>query len=89
MLPDMMTASVAQPPRLGALLKAFDASAAKSVPGVIDVVRVSTGVAVVAKSFSAAQQGRKALHIEWDETRAEPHGTSELVLTCINQSNAS
>ena len=38
------------------MLNSFDMVAAKSVLGVIDVVPVSGGVAVVAKSFPAAQQ---------------------------------
>jgi isoquinoline 1-oxidoreductase beta subunit len=60
-------------------LKTFDAAAAKSVPDVIDVVPVSYGVAVVARSFPAAQQGRNALKIEWDESKCEPRGTPELL----------
>jgi isoquinoline 1-oxidoreductase beta subunit len=41
MLPDMVAAVVASPPRPGAQLRAFDSTAAKSMPGVIDVVRVA------------------------------------------------
>jgi isoquinoline 1-oxidoreductase beta subunit len=78
-LPEMVIASVERPARIGALPKSFDGAAAKSVPGVIAVVRVSEGVAVVAKSFPAAQQGRKALKIEWDESKCEPRGTPELL----------
>ena len=78
-LPEMVTALVARAPRFGAVLKSFDATAAKSVPGVIDAVQVSTGVAVVAKSFPAAQKGRDALKIEWDESKAEQRGTPELL----------
>lgn len=78
-LPEMVTASVERAPRFGALLKSFDATAAKSVPGVIEVVLVSEGVAVVAKSFPAARQGREALKIEWDESKCETRGTPELL----------
>jgi isoquinoline 1-oxidoreductase beta subunit len=78
-LPGMVIASVERPARFGALPKSFDAAAAKSVQGVIDVVPVTGGVAVVAKSFSAARQGRKALKIEWDESKCEPRGTPELL----------
>ena len=62
---------VARPPRFGATLKTFEATRKKAVAGVIDVVKITTGVAVVAKSFSAAQRGRDALIVEWDESRAE------------------
>jgi isoquinoline 1-oxidoreductase subunit beta len=78
-LPGMAVASVEKPLRFGAKMKSFDAAAAKSVQGVIDVVPVSEGVAVVAKSFPAAQQGRKALNIEWDESKCETRGTAELL----------
>jgi isoquinoline 1-oxidoreductase beta subunit len=78
-LPEMVTALVARPPRFGATVKSFDATATRAVPGVVDVVQVSTGVAVVAQSFPAAQRGRNALHVDWDESKAEKRGTPELL----------
>jgi isoquinoline 1-oxidoreductase subunit beta len=78
-LPEMVIASIEKPARFGAILKSFDATEAKSVPGVIEVVPASGGVAVVAKSFPAAQQGRKALKIEWEESKCETRGTSKLL----------
>jgi CO/xanthine dehydrogenase Mo-binding subunit len=48
------------------------------VPGVVDVVRVPRGVAVVADDTWAAQRGRAALVLEWDDTTAEVRGTTEL-----------
>ena len=75
----MLTALVARPPRFGATVKTFDSTATKAVPGVVDVVQISTGVAVVAKSFPAAQRGRDALRIEWDESKAEQRGTPEFL----------
>ncbi len=41
----------------------------RAVPGVVKVVQVPRGVAVIAKSFWAAKQGRDALKVEWDDTR--------------------
>jgi isoquinoline 1-oxidoreductase subunit beta len=78
-LPKMVTALVARPPLFGSTVKSFDAIAARKIPGVIDVVQISTGVAVVAKSFPAAQRGRNALHVEWDESQAEKRGTPEFL----------
>src|ERR1700678_109192 len=78
-LPEMATALVARPPLFGATVKTFDASKTKGVPGVLEVVQVSTGVAVIAKSFPAAKQGRDALRIEWDESKAEHRGTPEFL----------
>ncbi len=61
----MKTAVVARSPVFGGQLKSFDASAAKQVKGVVAVVQVPTGVAVVAEHYWAAKQGRDALKIEW------------------------
>lgn len=66
-LPGLLTAVVARCPVFGGKLKSFDASAAKQVKGVRHVVQVDAGVAVVADHFWAAQSGRDALKIEWDE----------------------
>jgi isoquinoline 1-oxidoreductase subunit beta len=77
-LPDMVTAVIARPPRFGATVKSFDASAARRVAGVTDVVKVPSGVAVVARGTWAAIKGRRALRIEWDESSAESRGSAEL-----------
>ena len=77
-LPDMLTAVIARPPRFGATVTSFDASAARRVPGVTDVVPVPSGVAVVARGAWAAIKGRNALRIDWDETAAETRGSAEL-----------
>jgi len=79
LLPQMVFASVERPPRFGAVPKNYDAAAAKAVQNVTEVVPVSGGVAVVAKSFSAALNGRTALKIEWDESKCETRGTPELL----------
>ena len=77
-LPDMLTALIARPPRFGATVRSFDASAALQVKGVTDVVQVPAGVAVLARNFWAARKGREALRIDWDESSAEKRGSDEL-----------
>jgi isoquinoline 1-oxidoreductase beta subunit len=62
----LRTALVARCPSFGGTVKSFDATAAKAVPGVEQVVQVPSGVAVVAKNFWAAKVGREALKIDWD-----------------------
>jgi isoquinoline 1-oxidoreductase beta subunit len=79
MLPGMMTAVVLRPPRFGAKVQSIDAAAAKAVPGVVDVVQIPRGVAVVAKDTYAAKKGREALKVTWDESGAEKRGTKELM----------
>jgi isoquinoline 1-oxidoreductase beta subunit len=77
-LPDMLTAVVARSPRFGGKVARFDASAAKAVSGVVDVVQIHSGVAVVARNFWAAKKGRDALQIEWDDSAAETRSSSEM-----------
>jgi isoquinoline 1-oxidoreductase beta subunit len=62
----LMTAMVARSPVFGGSVKKFDASAAKKIKGVHQVVQVPTGVAVIADNYWAAKKGRDALQIEWD-----------------------
>jgi isoquinoline 1-oxidoreductase beta subunit len=66
-VPGMLYAAIARSPVFGGSVKSFDATKAKAVPGVTDVVQVSNGVAVVAKNTWAAFQGKNALQIVWDE----------------------
>ena len=75
----MLTAVVAHPPRFGAKVKSFDAAKAKAVRGVVDVVQIPSGVAVLATSFWSAKQGRDALTVQWDETGAQKLGSAELM----------
>jgi isoquinoline 1-oxidoreductase subunit beta len=76
--PDMLTAVIARPPRFGATVGSFDASAAKAIKGVVDVVQIPAGVAVLAKSTWPAIQGRRVLKIVWNERAAETRGSNEL-----------
>ena len=78
-LPDMLTAMVAHAPRFGGKVASFDGAAAKAVPGVVDVFQIPTGVAVVANSTWAARQGREALKLQWDESKAERRGSAEIL----------
>jgi len=62
----LKTAVIARAPVFGATVKSFDDSAARAVPGVLKVVQVPSGVAVVAEHFWAAKLGRDALSVDWD-----------------------
>lgn len=65
--PGMLYASLERCPVFGGKVASFDATKAKTVPGVKNVVQISNGVAVLADNTWAAMQGRKALTIKWDE----------------------
>jgi isoquinoline 1-oxidoreductase beta subunit len=77
--PNMLVAMVAHPPRFGGTVKSFDAAAARKVPGVVEVFQIPTGVAVTANNTWAARQGRDALKVTWDESKAEKRGTDQLM----------
>ena len=75
----MLTAVMIHPPRFGATLKSFDASKAKQLKGVVDVVAIPRGVAVVATGMWEAMQGRKLVTAEWDETHVEDRSTADIM----------
>ena len=81
-LPDMAYASVLRSPVPGGSLVSLDDSAAKSMPGVIDVVKIpatsvtnmlgemraSEAVAVVADSYWTANSALQTLEVNWSKT---------------------
>jgi isoquinoline 1-oxidoreductase beta subunit len=77
--PGMKTAVLMHPPRFGGTVKSVDDAAARSTPGVIDVVAIPQGVAVIANNTWAAFKGREALNVVWDDDRAEKRSTSDIV----------
>ena len=78
-LPNMLTAMVAHPTKFGAKVDSFDATAAKAVPGVVDVVQIPTGVAVIAENTYAARKGREALKVTWNEDKAEKRSSDQIM----------
>ncbi len=66
-LPGMVYAALEQCPVIGGKVKSVDSAKARAMPGVIDVVEIPDGVAVVANSWWRANMARKALAITWDE----------------------
>jgi isoquinoline 1-oxidoreductase subunit beta len=66
-LPGMVYASLLQCPVIGGKVVSFDASKVRAMPGVIDVVQIPDGVAVVADSYWRAYKARQVLDVKWDE----------------------
>lgn len=66
-LQDMAFATLARSPVFGGKVQSYDATRTRAFPGVLDVVQVSRGLAVLATSNWAAMEGRKLLDIVWDE----------------------
>lgn len=63
----MLIAMIQRPPAFGLKLKSFDASAAKSMPGIVDVVSFKNKVAVVGKTTWEVKKAKEALKIEWEK----------------------
>ena len=66
-LPGMLHAVVERCPVFGGKVASFDATKAKAVPGVRQVIQVSNGIGVVADNTWSAMEGRRALEVKWDE----------------------
>jgi isoquinoline 1-oxidoreductase beta subunit len=76
--PGLLVAMVAHSPRFGGKVASFDDTAARQVPGVVEVVQVPTGVAVLADTTYAARKGRDALKVSWDDAAAEKRSTADI-----------
>jgi isoquinoline 1-oxidoreductase beta subunit len=65
----MLFAAVARCPVAGGKLVRFDPAPAAAVPGVVRVVAIEDGVAVLARNTHAALKGKDALRVERDRAR--------------------
>lgn len=64
--PGLKVAMIERCPTFGGTLKSFNSEAAMKIKGVLSVVEIFNGIAVVAEGFWAAKKGREALIIEWN-----------------------
>ena len=64
-LPDMLYATVKMNPRLGGKMLSFDASSAKNLKGVIDIIELDNGVAVIAINTWYALRAANAITFVW------------------------
>lgn len=85
-LPNMLIASIERPPVVGGKVTSFDATEAKKVKGVVDVIQLRdrsfpvnvkpvSGVAVLANNTWAAIEGRKKLTVEWEHGANANHNS--------------
>lgn len=66
----MLYAMVQRPKAFGMKIKSVDASAAKDMPGIVDVVTFKNNIAVVGKSTWQVKKAREALKVEYEEEAA-------------------
>ena len=65
-VPDQVAAVVVRPPVAGATVTSFDPAAALASSGVLQVVEISSGIAVVADSYWQASRAAKRLQVTWN-----------------------
>lgn len=63
----MLIGMVQHPPAFGMKLKSFDGSAAKAMPGIVDVVSFKNNVAIVGKTTWEVMKARTALKVEYEK----------------------
>lgn len=78
-LPGMVYASLEQCPVIGGKVVSVDSAAAKAMAGVVDVVQIPDGVAVVASTYWQAVKARKALKITWDNGAGASLSTASML----------
>lgn len=100
--PKALVAIIERPPVVGGVVKSFDASAAKAINGVVDVIEMPVpkgapqfqpkgGIAIVAKNTWAAWQARKALKVVWDDGKNGDYnseGFKKSLLQTVNEPQA-
>ena len=87
-VPGMKVGTLAICPVFGGKLKSVDDSKALAVKDVLQVVRVSDAVAVIASHMGAAKKGLAALAIEWDEGPHANLTTADIVADMAKASEA-
>ncbi|MBL0744001.1 xanthine dehydrogenase family protein molybdopterin-binding subunit [Chryseolinea lacunae] len=62
----MLFAMLQRPPAFGTKIKTIDVSAAKTMPGIVDVVTFKNNIAIVGKSTWQVNKARKAVKVEYE-----------------------
>ena len=65
-VPDLHHAVVVRSPVAGGAVASFDATRTQGMPGVVGVVPVATGVAVVAAKYWQAKKAAESVEVEWN-----------------------
>ena len=100
--PKALVVIIERPPVVGGVVKSFDASAAKAINGVVDVIEMPVpkgapqfqpkgGIAIVAKNTWAAWQARKALNVVWDDGKNGDYNSESFkksLLQTVNEPQA-
>ena len=78
-IPHMLIATVVHPPVFGARLAHLNKKPALALPGVVSIVELPQGVAVVADTFWHAKQAADSLDIQWEENASSTPINDEFI----------
>ena len=86
----MVFAMIKRPPAFGTKIKSVDATVAKAMPGIIDVVTFKNNVAVVGKSTWEIMKARKEVKIEYEKDGAieSTQDHDQLLVSLLNGNEA-
>ncbi|RSM71458.1 xanthine dehydrogenase family protein molybdopterin-binding subunit [Kibdelosporangium aridum] len=77
-VPGAMPTVVRRPPTINGSVKSVDDSSAKSMPGVLAIAVVPTGVAVMAETFGQAIAAKDALKVTWNRGTVDDLSDKEI-----------
>lgn len=77
-LPGMVYAVVTRPPRYGARVKSFNGADIETMPGVLSVIEIERGVAIVASKYWLARKAQQQLIVEWNNDDAVTLSTADV-----------
>ncbi|MFO7529748.1 MAG: xanthine dehydrogenase family protein molybdopterin-binding subunit [Marinobacter sp.] len=80
-LPDMVYAVVTRPPRFGGKVQSFNGDEVRAMAGVLEVMEIDRGVAIVADKYWRARKAQEALKVQWDFAEALGLSTAEVFKT--------
>jgi isoquinoline 1-oxidoreductase subunit beta len=60
-------AAVLMTPTIGGRVRSVDEGKVRSLPGIVDVLRIDDAIAVVGTSYWIARKGLEEIQVEWDE----------------------
>lgn len=77
-VPDAMPVVVRRPPTINGTVASVDEAALRAMPGVIDVAVVSTGVAIMARTFGYALAAKDAAVVTWNAGTIDDESTDSI-----------
>lgn len=77
-LPDMVYAVVTRSPRYGGKVQSFNGDEVRAMTGVLEVMEIDRGVAIVADKYWRARKAQDALKVQWDFSGALRLSTPEV-----------